>query len=427
MNYNHRFVRIMAMVLLIVTLSLSLSSCFLDMGFYYDILGGNSQNGGEDNSQNGNKGENEDGKDENNNQNQLPPTPDNKPEEFYPGSGLGETNDLTNLSRTLLSTVTIVAEYNAAAGAGSGVIYSIDKEKGDAYIITNCHVVYAKNHGVSENISVYLYGMETSGYAIQATFVGGSISYDIAVLKVENSEVLKNSYATAVSFADADKIRVFDRVYAIGNSEGGGMSATEGIISVVSEPLTLEAADGMDMSLRVMRIDAAVNHGNSGGGLYNTQGKLIGIVSAKDVSYDVDNMGYAIPCDLVEKIVKNILHYCDGDKNTSMQKALMGVTITAYVTGLEIDPDNGSVYEVELVEVVEVNKGSLAEGKMQAGDIIHSITVDGVKKNVTRVHHVTDSMIDAREGSIVKLEITRGEEKLEVTFEIGKDAITKVR
>ena len=105
----------------------------------------------------------------------------------------------------------------------------------------------------------------------------------------------------------------------------------------------------------------------------------------------------------------------------------MGVTITAYVTGLEIDPDNGSVYEVELVEVVEVNKGSLAEGKMQAGDIIHSITVDGVKKNVTRVHHVTDSMIDAREGSIVKLEITRGEEKLEVTFEIGKDAITEVR
>ena len=430
MKLNNRTIRAIALLLMIATLSLSLTSCFLDLGYYYEnMFGNNSQNGdGGGNSQDDGNGDGENNNENEDGENQVTPPSDDKTEDFYPGSGQGNAEGLGELSRTLLSTVTIVAIHNGSAGAGSGVFYSVDKEKGDAYIITNYHVIYGgKNQGVSNAISVYLYGMETSGYAVDATFVGGSMTYDIAILKVENSEVLKNSYATPITFADADKIRVFDRVYAIGNSEGGGMSATEGIVSVVSEPLDLQGADGEEISLRVMRIDAAVNHGNSGGGLYDESGRLVGIVSAKDVSYDVDNMGYAIPCDLVKKIVNNVLHYCDGDKNTQMQKALMGVTITAYVSGVEIDPEDGSVYEVELVEVVSVNEGSLADGKMFEKDVINSITVDGVKKTVTRVHHVTDSMIDAREGSIVKLEITRNGEKLEVVFEITNKAISPVK
>ncbi len=411
----NKFIRIAASLVVAVTMMLSLSSCVIDFGFSFDDYLPEFDF-------ESNFGENILPDDEN--------KEDNKTENegsavFYPGSGNGSIEGVDPLSKTLLSTVTIICGNNLSASAGSGVIYSIDKEKGDAYIITNCHVVYTSNKKVSTNIKVYLYGMELSTYAIPATFVGGTVTNDIAVIKITGSEVLKNSYATAAEFASSDDVRIFDRVYAVGNAEGGGLSATEGIISVPSENITLNGADESIISLRVIRIDAAVNHGNSGGGLYNGEGKLIGIVSAKEVSEDIDNMGYAIPSDLVKKLTKSIIEQCNGSK-TQISKALMGVTITAYVTGLEID-ENGLVYEVELVEVMEVSAGSIAEGKVNVGDVISSITVDGVKTNATRVHHVTDAMIDARLGSVVVLEIVRDGKPMKITFNITESALATVK
>ena len=267
--------RLVAAVLIVMSMTLSLTSCLFDFGFSYsDYLPDFDYN--------------------NNQDNQLIPdfTDDSTDEitsenygEFYPGSGQGDTENLTPLSKTMLSTVTIICGSNLSSSAGSGIIYSIDKTKGDAYIITNQHVVYNV-----KTIDVYLYGMQLSAYAIPATYVGGSVTYDIAVLKIEGSEVLKNSYARAADFADSEQLRVYDRVYAVGNPEGSGLSATEGIISVASENISITGADGSLLTMRVMRVDAAVNHGNSGGGLYDESGKLVGIVSAKEVSEDIDNM-----------------------------------------------------------------------------------------------------------------------------------------
>ena len=95
---------------------------------------------------------------------------------------------------------------------GSGVIYQMDRAAGDAFILTNYHVVYdvssnAEN-GISDDISVYLYGSEYEGKDIKATYVGGSLYYDVAVLRVENSELLKASSACAVTVADSDKVVV---------------------------------------------------------------------------------------------------------------------------------------------------------------------------------------------------------------------------
>jgi serine protease Do len=412
---TNKTIRIAAILLLAAIMMTSLTSCVFDFGFKFEDYIPEfdyNQNFGE---------------------NILPDLNDSEQEitsknygEFYPGSGQGSTDGVQPLSKTLLSTVTIICGSNLSASAGSGVIYSIDKEKGDAYIVTNCHVLYGSGKTVASEIKVYLYGMELSSYAIPATFVGGSINYDIAVIKISGSDVLKNSYATAVQFEDSDNIRVFDRVYAVGNAEGAGISATEGIVSVTSENINLSGADGSVISLRVIRIDAAVNHGNSGGGLYNEQGKLVGIVSAKEVSEDIDNMGYAIPSDLVERLAKSIIHHCNGSDKTQTDKALMGITITAYVSGAEIDK-NGKVYEVELVEVTEISAGSLAEGKVLVGDVINSITVDGVKTTVTRIHHVTDAMIDARVGSVVVLNITRDGKTMDITFTVPTSSITAVR
>ena len=412
---SNKILRILAMLMLCTVLMSSLTSCILDFEFSFDEyvpdfdynegFGGNgSQNGG------------------NNTENKIE---SENYGDFYPGSGQGDTEGLKPLSKTLLSTVNITCGSALSTSAGSGVIYSVDKEKGDAYIITNCHVVYGGGKTVSKDIKVYLYGMELSSYAIPATFIGGSVTYDIAILKISGSEVLKNSYATAVEFESSDNVRVFDKVYAVGNAEGAGLSATEGIVSVTSENISLSGADGSKISLRVMRIDAAVNHGNSGGGLYDENGKLIGIVSAKEVSEDIDNMGYAIPSDLVKKLADSIIRQCDGTV-TQISKVKKMITITSYVSGVEID-SNGGVYQVELVEVTNVSSGSLADGKVMVGDTINYITIDGVKTVVTRVHHFTEAMLAAKSGSIVVLNVNRKGETIDITFDVTDSALTTVK
>ncbi|MGN1097026.1 MAG: hypothetical protein ACI4QU_04225, partial [Christensenellales bacterium] len=95
--------------------------------------------------------------------------------------------------------------------SGAGIIYKLNKTNGDAIILTNYHVVYystatTENH-ISDDIAVYLYGSEISDYKIEATYIGGSLNYDIAVLKVEGSEVLKASDAESVTIA-ADEANV---------------------------------------------------------------------------------------------------------------------------------------------------------------------------------------------------------------------------
>ena len=131
---------------------------------------------------------------------------------------------------------------------GSGVIYQMDKSEGDAFIITNYHVVYDASsntkNGISNDISVYLYGSEIEEKAIEATYVGGSLYYDIAVLRVEDSAILKASSACAVTVADSDEIVVGDSAIAIGNAQGLGISSTSGVVSVDSEHITMTAADG---------------------------------------------------------------------------------------------------------------------------------------------------------------------------------------
>lgn len=417
MKSNQRIIRLIAAILVVVSMLTSLSSCVIDFGFYSDLFG--SSNSQEEGEQPGGDGG------QNNNGSLNGGIVDDRPAEFYPGSGEGDTENLSALRQTMLSTVSVISTFKAYPGAGSGVIYSIDKEKGDAYIITNQHVVYDEEYGLATTINVFLYGMELSSYAIPAKFIGGSVTFDIAVLKVEGSEVLKNSYAKAAPIASSDNVRVFDTVYAVGNPAGYGLAATKGIVSVESENVDISGADGSEISLRVIRIDAAVNGGNSGGGLYDVEGRLVGIVCAKSVGTNIDNIGYAIPSDLVRNIVENLLYHCDGSRVTKLNRALMGITITAYVTGLVPD-GSGDLKEVELVEVVEVANGSLAAGKVMVGDIVNSITVDGVTKPVTKIHHVTDHMLNARVGSTVSMEITRGTEKITISFTITADRTSLV-
>lgn len=314
---------------------------------------------------------------------------------------------------------------------GSGIIYSLDRERGDAYIITNYHVVYNKDEvaagGFSDGISLYLYGMEQQQYAIPATVVGGSMNYDIAVLKVEGSEVLKNSMATAVTLGDSEDIRVNDGVVVIGNPEGYGISLTDGSVSVESEALTMTGADGRtSIKLRVIRVSAAINDGNSGGGLFDLEGRLIGVVNAKRTGAEVDNIGYAIPVNLAKNLVTNILENCDGKDNLSIKKCVVGVEIVTATSGLVTD-GNGNLVIREQVAVSKVYEDSLVLNSLFVDDIITSITLDGVTISVTRKHHLTDILLLAKVGSVITLDALRNGESISVTVTVTDQQITTVK
>lgn len=420
MRSQKNLIRIIALLTLIVMTAGSLSSCLIDIGGLVEII------------QNSQRPDGTPDGDEDTEDGNAPPVDfeiidSENYGEFIEGSGEADTSMVDPAMASMLSTTAIVAKFGSGMAYGSGVIYQLDKEKGDAYIITNYHVIYTAGYGRADSIRLYLYGMELTPYGIPASFVGGSVDNDIAVLRVEDSRVLKNSYAMAATPTDSDKARILDTVYTVGNPNGDGLAVNKGIISVESEGLEIQGADNDIINLRVMRVDAAVNHGNSGGGLYDEEGKLLGIVTAKDVSADVDNVGYVIPINLVVNLANNIIDNCDGRSNTKIKKAVLGVRISSYSVGLEIDPETGDMYKVELVEVTEAVAGSLALGILKKGDIINYVTVDGVTTQVRCLYHLPDAMLNARVGSTVVVGITRDGVEMEFSFTITEKDITTVK
>ena len=353
-------------------------------------------------------------------------------------------SDILAASKGLLSAVSIYCDftvyYSAGYGpaaqkyektestAGAGVIYKLDKENGDAYIITNYHVVYyhqsAQPNYISDKISVYLYGQEYSKYKIDATYVGGSMKYDIAVLKVENSDVIRQSAAMAASFADSNTVSVLETAIAIGNPEADGISATVGHVNVDSETIQITASDNLSkIAMRVMRLDAAVNSGNSGGGLYNVNGDLIGIVNAKMSSSSIDNIAYAIPSNIVKYVTDNIIYYCDGKDAESVYRYFMGITTGALDAYTVYDTETGKIHKMEKVIVSEIASDAAVKDVLAVGDVINSITIDGTKYEVTRTFHVVDVMLNARADSTVTLNITRNGTTADVTIDLSKTSL----
>ena len=315
------------------------------------------------------------------------------------------------------------SKETTSTSAGAGVIYKLDKEAGDAYIITNYHVVYnsqsTTKYGIASEIFVMLYGMEYTDYKIKATYVGGSMTYDIAVLKVENSRTLKDSSARAVTVTDSDEAVVGGDVVAVGNPEAEGISATQGIVSVLSEEITMTGADDVTkVTFRVMRVDAAINSGNSGGGLFDEKGDLIGIVNAKVKSDEVENIGYAIPSNVAVNVAENIIKNCDGSENISVKRCMLGISVGMESVSVVYDEENGVTRVVTTVAVKEVTAGSVAEGILQVGDELVSVSYKGKVKKMGSISAAGDFIMQCQAGDVVTVNVKRnGEEKaLQITL-----------
>ena len=339
----------------------------------------------------------------------------------------GDSGSLIAASKAVLSVVSIVSSFESSYSAGSGVIYKLDKESGDAYIVTNYHVVNdvtSRTPKASKDIKIYLYGQEYADYAIPATYVGGSANFDLAVLKVKGSSILRGSCAMAASFADSNKIALLETAIAIGNPKSLGISATVGYVSVDSEYIDIEVTDYfLAEQMRVLRTDASLNKGNSGGGLFNDKGELIGVINA--LLPESESIGYAIPSNIVKYIAENILYYCDGTSKISAYRCLMGVTVQTSASYAKYDEETGKVIIKEDVEVKEVSETGIAAGKLQSGDIIRRMTIQGVDYEITRTFCVVDCMLNARVGDTVEVHIERDGVPMRVTMQIPESALTE--
>ena len=366
---------------------------------------------------------------------------------------LTEDNDTTQLAKNMLSVVSVQAF--SASSTGSGVIIELDKEAGDALILTNYHVVYDPNAKFDNvwksNIYAYSYGsmgptykqvgnnsysITSYGDGLACEYVGGSMSYDIAVLRVKNSELLKQSNVEAATMGSSNDVLVGEKVFAIGNPKGLGVAVTEGLLSLDSEYIDVDMEVPSDVfgsqttktvsyEYRVMRTDAAINGGNSGGGLFNAKGELIGIVNAKSVSAEIDNMGYALPITQVRYVINNLLA-----NNGSVRLAQFGVitTVTDSVAGLN---QQGELYIEEQISVYKVGEKKnekdewekfdcIANGKFQEGDILKTIQIgDGEIVTVNRRFIVSEHLLNVRLGDTVKVVVERKGKEETLTFEFN--------
>ncbi len=168
-------------------------------------------------------------------------------------------------------------------GAGSGVIISKD-----GYIVTNNHVV----DGASK-ITVRLY----NGDKFEAKLIGKDSQTDIAIVKID-AEGLKPA-----TYGNSEKLIVGELTVAIGNPLGSlGGTVTDGIISALDREITVEGE-----SMTLLQTNAAVSPGNSGGGLFNSKGDLIGIVNAKSTGDSVEGLGFAIPINTAKTIIEDLI------------------------------------------------------------------------------------------------------------------------
>ena len=314
---------------------------------------------------------------------------------------------------------------------GSGVIYRKDVDY--TYMITNYHVVYSKyanrdnaNGNFAEKIVCYMYGSEKiinnktdavadgeyttfnyGEYGIECTLVGGSLTNDIAIVRAKTSDMTAiNPDFLVAEFADS--YHVGQTAIAIGNPEGEGISASQGIVSVADEYISLNI-DGTARSYRSMRIDTAIYGGNSGGGLFNTEGKLIGITNAGDG--EDQSINFAVPLEIAKGVADNILDaFGDGSGGSvSAQTPTLGVTVTSSNSRYVYDSGLGYGEIVETITVQSVQAGSIAQTLgLQTNDVLTGISVGGVSYALNRNFDISDALLTARVGSEITVTYFRG-------------------
>ena len=274
------------------------------------------------------------------------------------------------------------------SGAGSGVIIS-----SDGYILTCAHVV----DGAS-NITVTINDKDYT-----ATLVGEDTTSDIAVIKIDANGL------TPATVGDSDSLKVGQNVMAVGNPLGElGGTVTGGMISALNRSVTIQGTNSTN-TMSLIQMDASVSPGNSGGGLFNMNGELVGIVNAKSSSSDAEGLGFAIPINDAIKVAQELLEngYVTG-------RPYLGITYLAVTDAQTAQQMGVNAYGVYIVDVTK--GGPADQAGLKAGDRI--VSVDGSEiaakddlGTLMQKHAAGDTLAItvARDGQMQTVNVTLGE------------------
>lgn len=308
-------------------------------------------------------------------------------------------------NKVLPSIVGITVEYTVksnfiqglsqqASAEGSGIIMS-----SDGYILTNNHIINSSDSSIYYEVSeaakvyVYLYN-DTTPY--EAKIIGADEKTDLAVIKIDKDGL------TPAELADSASVKIGEFAMAIGNPLGMQSSVTSGIVSAVNR--TVESSDGNTFTL--IQTDAAINAGNSGGALINSEGKVIGINTLKLSGTGIEGMGFAIPINDTLNIYNDLI------KNGKVIRPYIGVS------GIDLDKRTAEYYNLPVgVYVKQIQSNSPASNSdIKTGDIITEI--DGTEissmnelNKIKEQKNIGDkiTLTIYRSGDTKKVEITLAE------------------
>ncbi len=293
--------------------------------------------------------------------------------------------------------VVIVKTYNKKNlyASGSGFVYRNDNKK--SYIITNHHVI-----ADGDNYKVTY----SDGEEVTAKLIGSDEFADIAVLEVDTKEGIE-----PVEIGKTDELRVGDTTFTVGAPLDFAYSwtVTRGIISGKERlvEVSLTSSTDADYIMNVLQTDAAVNSGNSGGPLCNSNGEVIGVISAKISSEGVEGMGFAIPIENAIEKAESIINGEEseyptiGTENVNVTTALRSDYYFAYYLR-QYNISSG-------VLVVNVKSGSSADkAGIKAMDVITKIN----NKEISNVAYLRYELYKHEVGDTIKITVLReGKEK----------------
>ena len=312
-------------------------------------------------------------------------------------------------NKILPSIVGITVEYNVnslismfgnkgqsstAQATGSGIIISED-----GYILTNNHIVSSSSdndfYEVSSatKVTVKLFNDDTE---YEAKIIGTDEQTDLAVIKIDKTDLPK------AEFADSDSIKVGEFAMAVGNPLGMESSITCGVVSAVNRKIT--DSDGNTYTL--IQTDAAINAGNSGGALVNSQGQVIGINTLKLQGEGIEGMGFAIPINSTEDVTSQLIEY------SKVRRPYIGIT------GMDLDEETAKANNLVVgIYVKAVDDFSAAEkAGVKPGDVI--IEADGQK--ITKMDELNEIKNKHQIGEEMKLKVNRDGQERELTVVLAE-------
>lgn len=308
------------------------------------------------------------------------------PEQLY-AANLGSCVGIT-VSTT---TVNIFGQATTSAASGSGFVLTQD-----GYIVTNYHVIEEAANDSSVSVEVAF----ANGDKYTAKLVGGEKDNDVAVLKIDATGL------TPAVIGDSDKLAVGETTVAVGNPLGTlSNTVTQGIVSALNRQVTVE-----DNNMTLIQTDTSISPGNSGGGLFNANGELIGVVNAKSSYSEAEGIGFAIPINTAMDIAQQLI------ENGAVARPVLGVSI------LDVqDSSTAQQYGVSAlgVYVADVTKGGGAEAAgVQRGDRIIAIDDTAVSSTSTVKSYLADKQV----GDTVTLQVERDGKVLTLNVTLGNSA-----